>query len=238
MTGRAPVARPRRFYETVRVAPADTGHGVLLDARPLKTPAGAPVVLPTLAAADLVALEWTGQGEILHLENMPTTRLVNVAIDRMAGAREDTAAKICAYVETDLLLYRAPDPAELVARQAQGWDPLIEWAGAQGIVLTPTTGLLARSQPAPSLAAAAARALACDDFALCGLAHAAALLGSGVLALAVQAGRLDGETAFALSRIDEDFQSERWGADAEASARAANLLFEVKAVSVFLAALR
>ena len=56
-------------------------------------------------------------------------------------------------------------------------------------------------------------------------------MGLLILGLAVIRGRIDAETAFRLSRVDEDFQIERWGQDDEArdaaeSRRAAMLVAE------------
>jgi len=45
------------------------------------------------------------------------------------------------------------------------------------------------------------------------------LTGSAVLALAVARGFLSAEAAWQAAHVDEDFQAERWGADAEAMAR-------------------
>lgn len=211
---------------------------MFLDGRALHTPGGAPTIAPTQALAALAAQEWAAQGEFLQPQTMPTTRLINVAIDRMVPVREETALKFASYAETDLVLYRAPAPAELAKRQAEGFDPLLDWARGWGLTLTPTTQALAQPQPAAALAAAAGYARGLDDFRLTGLAHGAGLFGSAVIAMALCEQRLDGQAAFVLARIDEDFQAERWGQDAEEAARARLLLAEARALAAYLAALR
>lgn len=234
---RAGARGPQRFYRVAAAGPHAGGFAVLLDGRPLRTPGGQTVVTGSEALARLAAGEWAAQQGRLRPETMPATRLINVAIDLMPGAREDTAAKFASYAETDLVLYRAPAPEELARRQAAGFDPLLQWALGWGLVLTPTTGALAQPQSAAALAAAKAYARGLDDFRLTGLAHGAALFGSAIIAMALCEGRLDGEAAFRLSRLDEDFQAERWGEDAEAAARAQVLAAEATALAAYLAAL-
>ena len=48
------------------------------------------------------------------------------------------------------------------------------------------------------------------------------LTGSALLALAVDFGELDAETAWSAAHVDEDFQAEHWGHDSEAIARRAH----------------
>ena len=135
--------------------------------------------------------------------------------------------EIARYAGSDLLCYRAEGPRELIAEQAAAWNPLLSWARTElGVMLEPTTGVIHRQQPAESLARVKALALACDDFALTALAHAAGLLGSAVLALALQRGRLTGVEAHDLARLDEAFQERLWGVDAEAAIRTEGRLAE------------
>lgn len=233
MTEQTPPNRPRfvelspdrvsRFWKAVTVAPhADGGWAVLLDGRTPKTPAKAPLVLPTRAAAQLVADEWAAQGEFLDPSTMPATRLASTAIDRIGLAREAVADEIAAYAGSDVVCYLAEHPTSLVQRQAQAWTPWRDWASAElGVTLHPVSGIVHQPQSTEAVAAVKAHALALDDFRLTGLATAVPLLGSAVLALAVERGALDGSAALDLSRIDEAFQEEQWGLDAEAAERTA-----------------
>jgi chaperone required for assembly of F1-ATPase len=124
-------------------------------------------------------------------------------------------------------------------RQARDWDPLLAWAGAQlGAPLTAAAGVTHIEQPPASLAALAASVAAHDDFALAGLHAIAAITGSLVLALAVAAGRIGVAEAFALSRIDEAYQAERWGTDTQAEARAERLAHEMDRASALIALAR
>lgn len=212
----------RRVWAAVDVAPQGAGWAVRLDGRTPKTPAGAPVVLPTEAAAGMVAADWAAQGEFLEPASMPAQRLAATAIDRVAQAREAVADEIAAYAGSDALCYLAETPGELVERQARAWAPWRDWAARElGVALTPAEGIIHRPQPPEALARVRALALELDDFALTGLAALVPLLGSAVLGLAVQRGALTGTEAFELSRIDEAFQEGQWGVDAEAAERTA-----------------
>jgi chaperone required for assembly of F1-ATPase len=230
--------RPRRFYTTVSVAPDGAGWRVLLDGRAIRTPAKAVLTAPTQAAAMLLAAEWEAQTEVVRPETMPATRLMNVAIDRTPLTRAEIVAEARRYAETDLVCYRSEAPAELAARQAAAWDPLLAWVEtAHGVRLTAATGVLAIAQDDSALDAVAHAAAALDDVRLTCLAHATAIAGSVVIGLALVAGRIDAADAFRLSRIDEDFQTERWGEDAEARAAAEARRSDMTAVGALLEAL-
>lgn len=212
--------RIRRFWTVATVEARDGGWAVLLDGRAPKTPAGAPLVLSTRAAAVMCQREWAAQGEFLEPATLFATRLAATAIDRIGAAREAVADEIAAYAGSDLLCYLADSPMALVERQAREWAPWREWAAReQGLVLHPVEGVIHRPQPPESLARVKELALTLDDFALAGLAMATPLFGSAVLGLAVLRGALSGEDALALSRLDEAFQEEQWGVDDEAAVR-------------------
>jgi chaperone required for assembly of F1-ATPase len=234
-----PLALPRRFYKAVDVAPAEGGFAVQLDGRTPRTPAGRPLTAPTEALARLVAEEWAAQGEHILMASMPATRLAHTAIDGVADKHAETAGEVARYAGSDLLCYFAEEPIALVERQGRAWSPLLDWARAElGLDLQPVEGIIHRAQPAASLERARELAQGVDDFSLAGLAHAAGLFGSAVLALAVQRGRLTGGEAFGLSRLDEAFQEERWGVDAEAAERTGRLAEEALMLERWFAALR
>jgi len=214
--------RLKRFWTAVTVAESDGGWAVHLDGRAPKTPAGARLVLPTPASAQLVADEWAAQGEFIVPATMPATRLASTAIDRVGQAREPVADEIAAYAGSDVICYLADGPASLVERQARDWTPWRAWAAVElGVHLEPAEGIIHRPQAPEAVARVRDLALRLDDFALTGLATAVPLLGSAVLGLAVQRGALSGPDAFDLSRLDEAFQEGRWGVDAEAAASTA-----------------
>jgi chaperone required for assembly of F1-ATPase len=234
-----PLALPRRFYKAVDMAAADGGFAVQLDGRTPKSPAGKALILPTEPLASLIAAEWAGQSEHILLATMPATRLAWTALDRVAEAHAEVAAEVARYAGSDLLCYRADEPASLVKRQARLWEPLLEWAKAElDVALNPVEGVVHRPQPVASLLRAEKLAEGLDDFSLAGLAHAAALFGSAVLGFALQRGRLSGGEAYGLSRLDEVFQEERWGVDEEAAERTARLAAEAVMLERWFACLR
>ncbi len=230
--------RLKRFWTEAAVAAEADGFVVLLDGRAPKTPAHARFLLPTEAAARMVADEWAAQGEFIDPGAMPATRLAATAIDRVSQTRGPVAEEIAAYVGSDLLCYLAEHPTSLVAEQTRAWAPWRDWAARDlGIRVEATQGIVHRSQPPESLDRVRELALELNDFALTGLATLVPLLGSAILGLAVQRGALSGEAAFDLSRLDEDFQERQWGVDADNAERTAARRAEAVLVDRWLSAL-
>ena len=231
--------RIRRFYKAAQARPAGELFEIVLDGRRAKTPAGAVIALPTQAAGDLVASEWAGQGEWIEFGQMPATRHAFTAIDRVAAAHAETAAELARFAASDLLCYFAEAPSALIERQQTHWGPVLDWAEDDlGLLFVRAQGIVYQAQPPETLHKVEAMASELDPFTLAGLAWAAALFGSAVLALALQRGRLTGEEAFELSRLDEAFQNEQWGEDAEAADRTARMRAEALMLERWFAALR
>ena len=236
---RGEIQPPRRFYSTVAVAPSSSGFVIQLDGRIPRTPGGGELAMPVQGLADMVAAEWSAQGDFIEFAEMPATRLVNTVLDGMPGSRAKTETAIVDYAGSDLLCYLAEGPASLVRRQREVWSPLLDWALRDlGLEFVQTAGIMHRRQPAQTLAAVAQIASRADDFTLTGLAFAASLFGSTVLALALRQGRLDGAGALAASRVEETFQEERWGVDEEAAARTRLLLRDARVLQAWFAMLR
>lgn len=231
--------RIKRFYKAATVEVAAEGFAVALDGRQMKTPGKAPLVLPTRAAAEMVCAEWAEQGEFIRFSDMPATRHAYTAIDRVSLVRMEVAQEIGRYAGSDLLCYFADEPAALVKRQQDAWGPLLDWAeGEHDLAFVRAAGISPQPQPPQTLLRFEALALDLDDFRLAALAYAGALFGSSILALALIRGRLSGEEAYALSRLDEAFQEEQWGIDAEAAERTAQLHGEAVVLEAWLKALQ
>lgn len=214
--------RVRRFWKSA--GPGEAGPGgvpVLLDGKTARTPGSKPLVLPNREAAELVAQEWEDVGDHLNSALMPATRLAFTAIDRVSQNRQAVAGEIARYAGSDLLCYLAESPLALVEQQTEAWRPLLDWAeGELGLKFVTAAGIVHRQQSQSTLDRVTELTLRLDDFALAGLAWASSLFGSAILAIALAQGRLTGEAAFSLSRLDETFQTEHWGEDAEARDRA------------------
>ena len=208
----------RKFWTTATAVPVEGGFTVHLDARPVRTPLKAPLVLPTLALAEAVAAEWDAQDGKVNPETMPFTRTANSAIDKVAPQFDAVAAMLAEYGGSDLLCYRAEGPSELVERQARAWDPILVWAyEAFGADLIVTPGVIHVAQAPESLAILHQKVGEMTPFQLSAFHDLVALSGSLVLALAVTEGRVTAEEAWSLSRIDEDWQISLWGEDEEAA---------------------
>jgi chaperone required for assembly of F1-ATPase len=222
----------KRFYRQVSVG---GDFSVLLDGKPIKTPAKSRLVLPTQRLAEAVAEEWRSQGTSIVPATMPLTKLANTAIDRAETLRDDIAADLLGFGKSDLLCYRAIEPAELIERQQEGWDPLLDWAhAALGARLKTTHGVGHVEQDAGAIAALDRVLRAQDGWSLTGLQTTTTITGSLVLALAIAQGRLIPAEAFGLSRIDETFQAEKWGRDPLAEKRARLHAIELEMAGRFI----
>lgn len=214
-------SHPKRFYNSVSVGPHDGGFALLLDGRVAKTPAKAPLVLPTHAAAEAVAAEWAAQGAEIDFATMPLTRIVHTAIDGVAHRREAVITDTAKYAETDLVCYRAGDPESLANAQAKAWDPILSYAAERlGARFICREGVTFVAQPAQATDTVRAKVEDIGSpFALASLATMTALTGSVLIALALADGAITLDEAWAAAHIDEDFQARRWGEDPEAMAR-------------------
>ena len=211
----------RRFWREVRIEPAEGGYLLHLDEKPVNTPAGVPCALPTRPLAEAVADEWRAQEGEVKPREMRLTRAANAAIDRVVPNFDPVAADVAAYGASDLVCYRAPHPQGLKAREAEAWDPLVRWAAdALGAHLILVEGVMHVSQPPETLARLDRAVRAHGPWELTGLHELVTLAGSLVIGLAVSHGRLDPDEAWAISRIDEHWNIEEWGEDAEAAATA------------------
>ena len=210
--------KAKRFWTAAEAVACDGGFTVRLDGRPVKTPAKAALVVPTQAMAEAIAVEWDAQTSEVKPATMPVTRAANSAIDKIIPQRDEVVEIIAAYGQSDLLCYRALGPAALVERQAAGWDPVLDWAAkVLGARLDVTAGVMHVAQPPEALARLTARVAGMTEFQLAGFHDLVAISGSLVLALAVTERRLSEDEAWALSRVDETWQIEQWGADEEAA---------------------
>jgi len=225
----------KRFYERAVVVEEDGRFTVVLDGRPARTPVGAPLTLPTRALALAVAAEWAAQDGEIQADAMPLTGLANSAVDGVAPDRPGAVVHVVKYAATDLLCYRARTPLDLVRRQHAEWQPLLDWAEeTHGAALVVTEGIAPVDQPPAALDALRVAVEALDDMELASLARLTAACGSLVVALAVAAGRIGAGEAYALSQLDETYQIEKWGADAEAVALRDRLCADIAAAAAFL----
>lgn len=209
----------KRFYTAVAAVPEDGAWRITLDGRPVRTPKRAFLSLPTAALAAAVAEEWDAQGDKILPATMPMTGFANAAIDHVLPDPPAFAAGLAAYAESDLVCYRADAPADLAARQAEAWDPFIAFARTRyDAALRVTDGIAHIAQDAAAVQRLAAALGAMDAYRLAAMQPLVTIAGSLVIALALAEGEVDAEAAFAAGHLDELYQAEKWGDDAEATA--------------------
>ncbi len=245
LPGKEDLAPPktRRFYSQAGVEAlaqdqpgrGPTLYGVTLDGRPVKTPRKAALAVPHRALAEAVAAEWNAQGEHIEPLTMPLTRFINSIIDGVVGHEAKVRAEIVKYAASDLVCYRAEGPQGLVQRQLAAWDRVLAWArrslNARFVL---AEGVMPVAQPPPTLERIAAALEPLDAYRLTSLHVMTTLTGSALLALAHAAGELSATEAWEAAHVDEDWQIQQWGEDAEAAQRRRNRWAEMEAASRLL----
>ena len=211
----------KRFYKD---AGAGDDFSVRLDGRPVRTPARRPLQAPNKPLAQALADEWQAQREVVDPADMPLTRLANAIIDGVADAPQAVRAEVEKYLGSDLVFYRAEGPDGLVRRQNENWDPLLTFAREQlGARFVLAQGVMHAAQPREAIAAAA-KAIPADPslegiWRLGAVSAVTAITGSALIALALARGATAPDPAWAAAHVDEDWQIEKWGEDAEATSR-------------------
>lgn len=224
-----------RRYREVGVMPAADGFSVVLDGTILRSPRRTAVVVPTASLAFAIAAEWAGQGERIRLHTLPLTRLANAVLDHIRASRREVIDHLVGYATSDLLCYRADQPADLAARQGERWQPVLDWlADHVGARLATTAGIIPIAQSDDARQAIRVHLDTTTDWRLGGVATLIQSTGSVALGLAVAARHIDGDAAWRLSQLDETFQSERWGEDGEAADRRRQIRADIESAARFL----
>ena len=217
----SPPKNSKRFYAAATARNRDDGSfGIELDGRKVKTPAGHALAVPSRALADAIAGEWNAQGDEIVPSSLPFTRLANSAIDGIVGREGEVVQAILNYAASDLLCYRAESPAELVAKQARLWDPILAWVRAEYDALFKVgAGIKPLDQPPASLEAIRRAIATMGPFQLAALHVMTTLTGSALIALAHAKRFLDADAAWEAAHVDENWQASQWGDDFEAAQR-------------------
>lgn len=235
----APRPKARRVYKTVSLEEKAGAFVVLLDGKPVKTPARAVLSTKRRALAEAVAVEWDAQRPVIDPEAMPLTRLVSTALDRVAPHREALIAELMNYAHADLLCYRAAYPADLKARQDQAWQPVLDWLKeTRGVSLTAVAGLMPHRQTADTVDALRRAIAELDDDHLTALQATAAITNSLALSLALTHGHVTPSQGFAAATLDESYQMERWGEDELALQRRRLIEADLLAIGAYLTLLK
>ena len=214
--------KQKRFWKEVSFSETAAGFSIELDGRRVKTPAKAPLEVPTARMAEAIAAEWDAQEEAVNPESMPFTRSANAAIDKVRHQHAEVADMLADYGDSDLLCYRAESPDGLIQRQAAQWDPVLDWAESSlGARLQPRSGVLHQPQDQAALEKLSARVHALSDFQLAAFHDLVGISGSLILGFAAAEGWRGPEEIWLISRLDEIWQEEQWGPDEEALVAAA-----------------
>ena len=225
----------KRFYTEATVLDQADGFAIALDGKPVKTPGKLPLVMPSARLACLVADEWNAQGDKVDPEAMHYTRLVNTTLDRVAPRMADVGVEVAGFGGSDLLCYRADEPEDLILRQAEVWDPYLIWAnGYFDINLKTTTGIMPIRQDKKTLTTLTDVVMANTAYDLTVLHALTGGLGSLILALAYTKGHANLNDVWAASQLDEMYQVEKWGEDAEDAEKRALLRNEMATAATFL----
>jgi chaperone required for assembly of F1-ATPase len=230
----------KRFYKETAVDLADGGHRILLDGRPMRTPAKAVLVVPTRPLAEAIAAEWGAVPDKadINVSHLPLTRLAATGLDRVTSQRARVIEDTAKYAGSDMLCYRASEPESLVKRQQATWQPLLDWADARyGARLVIVEGLAFVEQPADAVARLREAVATHSDLGLSALYNLTHISGSLIVALAVAEGHLAAADAFAAAQLDELYQVERWGEDPIATKRHQGIRLDIEAGARFLALL-
>ncbi len=231
---------PKRFYTEVSVVEGEGGFAVHLDGRPVNTPTRNVLAAPTARLAELLRDEWAGQVDVIDPRTMPITRLVNTAIDGVAAESQAVLEDIIRFAASDMLCYRAESPQNLVLRQNELWDPILDWiSAAHGARFELIEGVMPKEQPREATAAFSGALRKFDTpIELAVLHTVTTLTGSAILALAFAEGRITAEEAWHLAHLDEDWTIEHWGTDAEAQHRREKRHEELQAATAVFHAVR
>ena len=229
------MTKARRFYESATAVEIAGNWAIQLDGRPVRTPGGVPLQVPYNKLGQAMAQEWDAQGDDINPATMPLCGLANAAIGRIASDRTVFIDQLSHYAKSDLICYWADEPEDLVSRQGEVWQPLLNWAGsALGAHLTATSGVIHVDQPAEAIQAITAKVGRLNDFELAAVTDIATSLSSVVMALAVYHGQLSAVAAYDAAMVDEHYQAEKWGEDKEALDRQRQIKVDVLATATFL----
>lgn len=229
----------KRFYKDVTVFTAADGFQIHLDDRPVRTRRRNTLNVSSKALAEAIVMEWAEQGDEIGRVTMPLTALSSISCDAASSDNDKWRDAIIEYLKSDLLCYRADAPAVLAARQNDVWNPYLDWFAARfGAPLKTTAGVVATEQPECAVASVRDHLGQLSTEIIFAVHQATHILGSAVLAVALSQEWKSADELFAASRVDEDFQAEKWGVDSEAKDRAALIRQQLYQIEKFLALLR
>jgi len=225
----------KRFWAGTAVIQEAGQYLITIDQKPVKCPSGAKLAVPFPGLAAAIATEWAQVGAEFSADDLPVTRLAATAQEHMPLARDGIESQLIAFGLNDLLCYRSREPPALQAREAEVWQPWLDWATDEcGIRLGTTLGVTPVVQPAGCRDTLARQIGPLNHYELAGLGVIVPALGSLVLGLAVRAGALSADAACMAANLEELWQEARWGVDAQAAERRQSISAEVAEATRFM----
>lgn len=208
--------KAKRFWKTVTLTGQDKAYNLLLDGKPVKTPAQNNFVIPVRSVGELIVEEWTAQEIYINPHNMPVTRLLNTSIDRVAVHKSDIINQLLAYISTDTLCFVTPANSGLRTQQNAIWTPVILWA--QAYLDHPVIQTHTFDPPVQSYNNTVRNIL--NDFTafeLTCLYECITLSGSVLIGLAIWQQAINVNDLWKASVLEETWQAQYWGMDQEAA---------------------
>jgi chaperone required for assembly of F1-ATPase len=227
----------KKFYKNASFVSSENGFQVMLDSKPIKTPMKHDVSVKSQNLAQILSDEWNAQGDEIDPKSMPYNQLVNTMVDNVVDEkrRDDLSAEILRFVDSDLIFYYADGPDDLVKKQRELWGPVQKWfEDSYGLALKTSSGItyVEQDENLSKIAASILDDLSPEEFTA--YQSVVGPLGSFIITLAFIKDEISQQVAFDSAFVDEIYQSERWGEDAEAKKKRDDILKELQLVSTFL----
>ncbi|XP_055875200.1 ATP synthase mitochondrial F1 complex assembly factor 2-like [Biomphalaria glabrata] len=203
----------KKFYKNATVVSADGWFEINLDRKKLRTPHGNIFKVPSEPLALAIATEWNSQEKLVNRHTMHLTVLSNTALENPTHkTREQLTSNIIHFLETDTVCYRLNEPPELEKLQKTKWDPIIEWAvNRHGLEITPTYSMAPPIVSPESKEIVRRHLLSYSDWALFGYHYAVDCIKSLLIIMALVDKQIDVDTAVELARLEQEFQTKKWG---------------------------
>lgn len=220
-------------YADVQVVPVSGSEKfeIQIDGQTLLTPAQHGLRFVSEELANAVALEWQIQDNkkrpsrdtYILPETCPLTCLVFTEIDRVSLRPESFVVEIMNYFNSELVCFRVPEPEDLVMRQSNAWDPVLDWLERRyGVRLEVSQNLLSESCSHDSRERLETIVTGFTGAGLTALQDLTSSLGSATLALAVLDGHVSVGGAYDLADLERIYQAEIWGWDPDVEAARAH----------------
>lgn len=200
---------------------------VLVNDKPIMSPAGHPLDVPTEALAKAIADEWGGdiKAQKKGYEGRLLTSLAATAIDRTPDAREAIINQLIEICQNDQLLCWSDQSQELIGKQEEQWGKLIVFINQElGINLKHRFDFHIHPLPPEAMDKLTEWLNGLDVYGLSAFSYMADLTRSFIVPFAlIQDQIASAEDAWEVAELQELHQQSQWGEDEEAVERTRKL---------------